>query len=257
LVSGRADQEVVMIRLRRNSVSGTSLDFALAEGDKPEPMGVQVKICGINSVESADAALRAGADFGGLVFHPKSPRNLARDQAGALAAFMRGKLRLVALFADAADEEIHEVVKIVRPDFLQLHGAETPERVASLRSRFGFPVIKAVAIADASDVAGIARYEVATDMLLLDAKAPDGAMRPGGHGAAFDWQLLRGRKFSKPWLLAGGLNADNVARAIAASGAPCVDVSSGVETAAGRKSPEMISAFITAARAATFAGTSA
>jgi phosphoribosylanthranilate isomerase len=145
----------------------------------------------------------------------------------------------------------------VRPDFLQLHGSEAPERVGALRPRFGIPIIKAVAIADAQDVANAARYEAAADMLLLDAKAPDGAMRPGGHGAAFDWQLLRGRKFSKPWLLAGGLDADNVARAIAASDAPGIDVSSGVETAPGIKSPEMISAFVIAARAATTAGTSA
>ena len=220
-------------------------------------MGVQVKICGINSVESADAAVRAGADYCGLVFHPKSPRNLSRDQAGALAAFMRGRTRLVALFADAGDEEIHDIVKFVRPDFLQLHGSETPERVGALRSRFGIPIIKAVAIADMSDVANAARHEIAADMLLLDAKSPDGAMRPGGHGAAFDWQLLRGRKFSKPWLLAGGLNADNVARAIHSADAPGVDVSSGVETAPGIKSPEMISAFVIAARAATTAGTSA
>ncbi len=220
-------------------------------------MGVLVKICGINSVESADAAIRAGADFCGLVFHAKSPRNLTRDQAGALAAFMRGRLHLVALFADAGDEEIHEVVKFVRPDFLQLHGNETPERVGTLRSRFGIPVIKAVAIADMSDVAHAARYENAADMLLLDAKAPEGTMRPGGHGAAFDWQLLRGRKFSKPWLLAGGLNADNVARAIRSADAPGADVSSGVETAPGIKSAEMISSFVAAARAANFAGTSA
>ena len=220
-------------------------------------MGVLVKICGINSVESADAAVRAGVDFAGLVFHPKSPRNLARDQAGALAAFMRGRLRLVVLFADAGDEEIGETVKFVRPDFLQLHGNETPERVGAVRTRFGIPVIKAVAIADASDVASVGRFEIAADMLLFDAKAPDGAMRPGGHGAAFDWQLLRGRRFSKPWLLAGGLNADNVARAIRSADAPGVDVSSGVETAPGVKSLEMISAFVAAARAAQFAEKSA
>lgn len=220
-------------------------------------MGPLVKICGINSVESADAAVRAGADFAGLVFHPKSPRNLAREQAAAFAAFMRSRLRIVALFADSGDEEIHEVVKVVRPDFLQLHGTETAERVGALRSRFGLPVIKAVAIADAADAIDAARYEAAADMLLLDAKAPDGAMRPGGHGAAFDWQLLRGRRFSKPWLLAGGLNAGNVARAIAASDAPGVDVSSGVETAPGVKGAALIAAFVAAARAATCAGTSA
>jgi phosphoribosylanthranilate isomerase len=220
-------------------------------------MGILVKICGINSVESADAAVRAGADFAGLVFHPKSPRNLTRDQAGALAAFMRGRLRLVALFADAGDEEIGETVKFVRPDFLQLHGNETAERVGAVRTRFGIPVIKAVAIADAADVTNAGRFDIAADMLLLDAKAPDGAMRPGGHGTAFDWQLLRGRRFSKPWLLAGGLNADNVARAIRSAEAPGVDVSSGVETAPGVKSAAMIQAFVSTARAAQFAEKSA
>lgn len=226
-------------------------------GDKPEPMGVLVKICGINSVESADAAVRAGADLAGLVFHPKSPRNLSRDQAGSLAAFMRGRLRVVALFADAGDEEIRDVVTLVRPDFLQLHGNEAPERVGALRSRFAIPIIKALGIADAGDVAAAAPFEDAADMLLLDARATDGALRPGGHGAAFDWQLLRGRMFSKPWLLAGGLNAGNVARAIAASGAPGVDASSGVETAPGLKKPELIAEFVAAARAASLAGTSA
>ena len=220
-------------------------------------MAIQLKICGINSVESADAAIRAGADFAGLVFHPNSPRNLARAQAEALAARMRGRLRLVALFADAGDEEIGETARFVRPDFLQLHGSETPERVGALRSRFGIPVIKAVAIADASDVTNAAHYEIAADIILLDAKAPDGAMRPGGHGSAFDWQLLRGRNFSRPWLLAGGLNAENVARAIAACDAPGVDVSSGVEIAPGRKSPDMIASFAAAARSAGFAETRA
>jgi phosphoribosylanthranilate isomerase len=220
-------------------------------------MSTQVKICGINSVESADAAVRAGADFAGLVFHPKSPRNLTRERAAALAARMRGRLRLVALFADAGDEEIGETVKFAKPDFLQLHGNETPQRVGTLRAQFGIPVIKVVAIADVSDMAYAAKYEAAADMLLFDAKAPDCATRPGGHGVAFDWQLLRERSFSKPWLLGGGLNAANVARAIHAADAPGVDVSSGVETTLGVKSPDMISAFVAAARAAQFAEKSA
>lgn len=215
-------------------------------------MGVLVKICGINSVEAADAACDARADFAGLVFHSKSPRNLAPEQARALAARMRGRVRLVALFADAADDEIGAVVKAVAPDFLQFHGGEPPERVADARRRFGVGTIKAIAIADASDFADVARFETAADMLLLDAKAPDGAMRPGGHGASFDWQLLRGRRFSKPWLLAGGLGADNVARAIRACDAPGVDVSSGVESAPGRKSAQMIRDFVARARAAQF-----
>jgi phosphoribosylanthranilate isomerase len=220
-------------------------------------MSIQVKICGINSVESADAAVRAGADFAGLVFHPASPRNLTREQAVGLADRMRGRTRLVALMVDAKDEEIGAVVKAVRPDFLQFHGSETPERVGAARSQFGIPIIKALAIADASDLARAAAYEAAADMLLFDAKAPASAARPGGHGAAFDWQLLRGRSFSKPWLLAGGLNAENVARAIRACDAPGVDVSSGVETAPGVKNTQMILDFVTAARSATYAETRA
>jgi phosphoribosylanthranilate isomerase len=216
-------------------------------------MGIQVKICGINSVESADAAVRAGADFAGLVFHLASPRNLTHEQAAALAERMRGRTRLVALTVDAKDEEIGGVVKTVRPDFLQFHGSESPERVGAVRSLFGVPVIKAIAIAEAADLARVASYADAADMFLFDAKAPASAARPGGHGAAFDWQLLRGRNFARPWLLAGGLNAGNVARAIRACDAHCVDVSSGVETVPGAKSAQMISDFVAAARAATYA----
>jgi phosphoribosylanthranilate isomerase len=223
----------------------------------PVPMGIQVKICGINSVESADAAVRAGADFAGLVFHPASPRNLTGEQAQRLAERMRGRVRLAALVVDAKDEEISAIVKSVRPDFLQFHGSETPERVGAARSQFGIPIIKALAIAEASDLARAASYETVADMLLFDAKAPASAVRPGGHGAAFDWQLLCGRKFSRPWLLAGGLNPDNVARAIRCCEAPGVDVSSGVETAPGVKSAEMISDFVAAARSANYAETRA
>jgi phosphoribosylanthranilate isomerase len=140
---------------------------------------------------------------------------------------------------------------------LQLHGRETPARVAEIRGRFGKPVIKAIAVADASDFSGVTDYEFAADMLLFDAKAPSNAVRPGGHGAAFDWQVLRGRSFSRPWLLGGGLNAENVARAVEISGAEFVDVSSGVETAPGVKSAELIAAFVAAAKAAKFAKASA
>ncbi|HWA90612.1 MAG TPA: phosphoribosylanthranilate isomerase [Rhizomicrobium sp.] len=210
-------------------------------------MGVLIKICGINSVEAADAACGAGADFAGLVFYSKSPRNLMLDQARALSARMRGRTRLVALFADAADDEIGTAIKLVEPDFVQLHGSEPPARVADIRARFGVKAIKAFAIAQPSDFACIAGYDA--DMLLFDAKPADGAARPGGHGAAFDWQLLRGRSFSRPWLLAGGLSAQNVARAVGASGAPGVDVSSGVETAPGIKSARMIGEFVRQARA--------
>ncbi|MBV9992936.1 MAG: phosphoribosylanthranilate isomerase [Alphaproteobacteria bacterium] len=205
-------------------------------------MGVLVKICGITSVEAADAAARAGADFVGLVFHKKSPRNLELDQACALAARLRGRTRLVALFAAASDDEMDMAVKAVEPDFVQLHGGELPGRVADVRARFGVPVIKAFAVADASDLAEVASHDA--EMFLFDAKGE----RAGGNGAAFDWQLLRGRTFARPWLLAGGLSADNVARAIQVSGAPGVDVSSGVETAPGLKSAEMIVKFVSEAR---------
>lgn len=216
-------------------------------------MSVLVKICGINSADAADAALRAGADFAGLMFHPRSPRNLAPDQAASLAARLRGRIRLAAVLVDPDDERVGAIVKAVQPDFIQLHGAETPARVAALRARFGVQVIKVLSIADASDFAGVAHYEDAADMLLFDAKPPPGAAREGGHGAAFDWQLLAGRKFAKPWLLAGGLDADNVARALRLTQAPGVDVSSGVEAAPGVKSPELIAKFVANARNAQFA----
>jgi len=216
-------------------------------------MAIQVKICGIASAEAADAALRAGTDFAGLVFHPRSPRNLTLDQAGQLASRLRGRTRLVALLADPSDEEIDRALAATKADFIQLHGHESPERVAAVRARFGKPVIKAIAVAEAGDLACVAAYENVADMLLFDARPAASAAREGGHGAPFDWQLLRGRRFKRPWLLAGGLNVDNVARAIRTAEAPGVDVSSGVETAPGIKSTELIAAFIARARSTQFA----
>jgi len=216
-------------------------------------MSILVKICGINSAEAADAAMRAGADLAGLVFHPESPRHLSLDAARTLAERMRGRLRLVALLADADDATIAAALAAVQPIYVQLHGHETPERPSEVRARFGLPVIKAIAVAEAADFAAVPDYEIAADILLFDAKAPDGAPRPGGHGAAFDWQLLRGRSFSRPWLLAGGLTPANVARAIASAEAPGVDVSSGVETAPGIKSAQLIADFVSAARNAHLA----
>jgi phosphoribosylanthranilate isomerase len=215
-------------------------------------MSIQVKICGITSADAADAAMRAGADFVGLNFHPHSPRSLKPEQATSLAVRMRGRCRLVALLADAGDEEIAVAVAAAKPDFIQLHGRENPGRIASVRLRFGLPVIKAMALADAGDLAEVAAFEKVADMLLFDAKAPANASRPGGHGAAFDWQLLRGRTFSRPWLLAGGITTENVARAIRAAEAPGVDVSSGVETSPGIKSADMIRDFVAAVRTAEF-----
>jgi len=216
-------------------------------------MSILVKICGINSAEAADAAIRAGADFVGLVFHAASPRNLNPEQAASLAARMRGRAKIVALLADVDDQAIALAMRASQPDMIQLHGSETPERAAAIRVQFNVPVMKAIAIADTADLAQLSAYEKVADMLLFDAKAPANATRQGGHGAAFDWQLLRGRNYTRPWLLAGGLHAENVARAIHACDAPGVDVSSGVETAPGIKSPDMIREFIAAARAAHYA----
>jgi phosphoribosylanthranilate isomerase len=213
-------------------------------------MAITVKICGLNSADAADAAARARADFGGLVFHAASPRHLSLEAGEALAGRLRGRLRLAALTVDADDAILSAIDARIAPDFFQLHGSEPPARVAAVRARFGRPVIKAIALADPSDFAGLAAYEAVADMLLFDARAPDNAARPGGHGAAFDWTLLTGRRIARPWLLAGGLDPDNVARAIALSGASGVDVSSGVERAPGIKDADRIVRFVANARGA-------
>jgi phosphoribosylanthranilate isomerase len=211
-------------------------------------MPVQVKICGINSAAAADAVLRAGADFGGLVFFAKSPRHLSLEQGAMLAERMRGRLRLAALVVDDRDEQLAAIAGQVKPDFFQLHGKETPERVADIRARFGIPVIKALAISEPADLAKVAAYEDVAEMFLFDAAPAADASRPGGHGAAFDWQILKGQNFARPWFLAGGLTPESVAQAIAISGATMVDVSSGVESAPGIKSPNRIAEFVAAAK---------
>jgi phosphoribosylanthranilate isomerase len=211
-------------------------------------MAIIVKICGLTSTEAAEAAARAGAEYGGLVFHPASPRNLALEQARALSAAMRGRLKRVALVADPTDAELAAIIAAAEPEFLQLHGNESVARTAEIRARFGKPVIKALPVSDRDSLNVAADYEAVADMLLFDARAPQGAQRAGGHGAAFDWTLLTNRSLGKPWFLAGGLNPSNVARAVALSGAMMVDVSSGVESAPGIKSAERIAQFISATR---------
>jgi phosphoribosylanthranilate isomerase len=211
-------------------------------------MTIAVKICGITSADAVDAAVVAGAVYGGLVFHPASPRNLSIEQARGMAERMRGRLKIVALIADMEDAQIETLMAAVRPDFLQLHGAESARRTAYIRGKFGVPVIKALAVAEPSDLAAVGEYENAADMLMFDARPPKGAARGGGHGAAFDWKILSGRTFSKPWFLAGGLNPENVARAIELSGALAVDVSSGVESAPGVKDAGRIAAFVNATK---------
>ena len=184
----------------------------------------------------------------GLVFHPKSPRFVVLGQARLLAERMRGRLKSVALITDMDDAAIAELVKTVAPEFLQLHGSESVQRTAEIRARFGLPVIKALPVAEASDLAAASDYEKVADMLMFDAKPPKGAMRPGGHGAAFDWRMLKDQIVRRPWFLAGGLNPENVARAIDVSGAERVDVSSGVESAPGVKSDARIAEFVAAAK---------
>jgi phosphoribosylanthranilate isomerase len=210
-----------------------------------------VKICGINSLDALDAALAAGADMIGLVRFERSPRHLGLDQGRALAERARGKAQRVVLVVDADDAALAEVVAAFDPDLLQLHGSETPERVAAIRARFGRPVMKAVGIADAGDLARVAAYAGAADRLLLDAKPPPTVEAlPGGNGLAFDWGLAAGLDVAKPVMLSGGLDSRNVAAAVGLTGVKAVDVSSGVERRPGEKDPDKIAAFVKAAREA-------
>ncbi len=207
-----------------------------------------VKICGVNSPVALDAAVAAGADMLGFVFFPPSPRALTPADAAALSAFDTGGAERVGLFVDPTDAEIEAVLAALPLDVIQLHGSETPERCAAVRARFGLPVMKALGVASPSDLDALAGYAPAVDRFLLDAKPPAGAELPGGNAAAFDWSLVSGRAVPRPWLLAGGLTPDNVARALAESGAPGVDVSSGVEKARGVKDPALVNAFVAAAK---------
>lgn len=209
-----------------------------------------VKICGLNDAAGFDAAVAHGADLLGFVFFPQSPRHVTPEQAAALSARHPGGPLRVALVVDADDATLGGIVAVLRPDLLQLHGEETPSRCAAIRARFGLPVMKALGIAGPGDFALLDAYAPAVDRFLLDAKPPPGATLPGGNAAPFDWRLLAGRTIPRPWLLAGGLDAGNVEEALRVSGAPGVDVSSGVERARGVKDPARIAAFIAAAHRA-------
>jgi phosphoribosylanthranilate isomerase len=208
-------------------------------------MSVRVKICGLNGPAGFDTAIAAGADWVGFVFFPPSPRFITPEQAAALSARAEGGPPRVGLFVDPTEDQIAAALAVVKLDILQLYVPLA--RAAALRARFGIPVWHAVGIAEASDLPGSA---AGVDGLLLEAKPPPEATRPGGNAASFDWSLTRGWPAPAPWLLAGGLTPDNVAEAIRVSGAPAVDVSSGVESERGRKDPALIRAFIAAARAA-------
>jgi phosphoribosylanthranilate isomerase len=214
-------------------------------------MSLLVKICGLKTSEALDAALDAGADMVGFVFFPPSPRNLAPDAAArALGARVRGRAGKVALTVDADDAMFDAIVASLAPDLLQLHGHETPERVADLRRRYGLPVMKAIPVEARADLAAVARYAGVADRFLFDARAPREATRPGGLGKPFDWHLLETVEAGPDYLLSGGLDAANVGQALAITGTPGVDVSSGVESAPGVKDPARIAAFVRAAREA-------
>ncbi len=210
----------------------------------------EAKICGLTTRAGLDAALAGGARYVGLMFFPKSPRHLSLEAASALAAIARGRADIVAVTVNARDDELAAIAATIAPDWIQAHGAENPERLANIRGFAGKGVIKAIAIAAPDDFAQAGAFAAAADMLLFDAKAPAGAKRPGGNATAFDWTMLRGRTFPRPWFLAGGLNPDNVSRAIDQSGAALVDVSSGVEAAPGVKDAARIAVFLAAAREA-------
>jgi phosphoribosylanthranilate isomerase len=211
------------------------------------PADTRVKICGLRDQAMLDAAVSAGAHYAGLVFFPKSPRNVTIAQAAPIAQNAPVGIAKVGLVVNPDNALLDAVLAEVPLDILQLHGGETPERVAEIRARYGLPVMKAVGVADASDLPALDDYAQVADMLLVDAKPPKNADLPGGNGLSFDWTLIANRRWPTPWMLAGGLTPDNVAEAIALTKAPQVDVSSGVETAPGEKSTALINAFVTAA----------
>lgn len=213
------------------------------------PLDTRVKICGLSTPEGVLATTAYGAAYVGFVFFAKSPRNVSIQTARALAADVPAGTAKVALVVNADNATLDAITDAVPLDMLQLHGSETPERVLEIKARYGLPVMKAVGVADASDLAALDTYNAVADQILVDAKPPKDADLPGGNGLSFDWTLIAKRRWPKPWMLAGGLTPENVAEAIALTGAPQVDVSSGVESSAGVKDAAKIAAFIAAARA--------
>lgn len=212
-------------------------------------MSVRVKICGLKDRAGIDAAARGGAAYVGFNFFAPSPRSVTVEQARALAVEVPFGVVKVALLVDPDDATLDSVAGGVALDMIQLHGGETPARVAEVRARTGLPVMKVKGIAGPADMEALAPYFAVADQILVDAKAPPGAVLPGGNGVTFDWGLLAGRRWPRPWMLAGGLTPGNVAAAIAATGATQVDVASGVESAPGVKDPGLIAAFLSAAGA--------
>lgn len=213
-------------------------------------MALEAKICGLSTAETLDLAVAEGAALVGFNFFPRSPRYVSIPEAAALADRVRPGVRRVAVLVDPTDDFLAELVARVPLELLQLHGHETPQRVAEVMQRTGKPVMKVISIADPADLEAVASYEPLVERLMLDAKPPP-AMKnalPGGNALAFDWKLLAGHRFRRPWMLAGGLSPENLKDAVATSGARAVDVSSGVESGPGRKDPDKIRAFLKAAR---------
>jgi len=212
-------------------------------------MSLTVKICGLSTPETLDAALQAGADMVGFVFFPASPRHISLETARELGRQAKGRAIKVALTVDADDTTLANIVETLRPDILQLHGKESVARLRDIRQAVGIQLMKVLAVETPADLAPLAGYAAVADRILFDARAPKDATRPGGLGAVFDWHLLENLDLKLPFMVSGGLTADNVAEAIRVTRAGGVDVSSGVERAPGVKDPEMIRAFIRAARA--------
>jgi len=209
---------------------------------------IRVKICGLRTPADVAAVARAGAAYAGFVFFPRSPRHLELEAARDLVLTAPPGLAKVALVVDASDDDLAQILEHVPVDMLQLHGKESPVRVQAVRARFGLPVMKAVGVAGPEDLAALTEYGRMADQILVDAKPGPGAELPGGNGLAFDWRLVAGRRWPVPWMLAGGLTAENVARAVHLTGARQVDVSSGVESAPGVKDADRIAAFVAAAK---------
>jgi phosphoribosylanthranilate isomerase len=213
-------------------------------------MTVGVKICGLSTEEAVAAALVGGAAYVGFVSFPKSPRHVSLETAAKLAEPVRGRVRVAVVTVDPSDAELDAIAAVLKPDLVQLHGRETPERALEVKARTGAGVIKALSVSGPEDFQAAAAWAGVADHLMFDARPPAGSALPGGVGARFDWDLLAGRSFAAPWFLAGGLTPENVADALRRSGAPLVDVSSGVETAPGLKDPRLISAFLEAVKSA-------
>ena len=209
-----------------------------------------IKICGLKTEEALAAALDNGASHVGFIFFAKSPRNIVPADAGRLRQAARGKAKAVAVSVDAGDAFLDEIVTAMAPDMLQLHGAESPERVAEVKTRYGLPVMKAFSLREAGDLAAVTPYRGVADRFLFDAKPPKGSELPGGNGVAFDWRILTSLDADLDYMLSGGLNADNVGAALAIANPPGLDISSGVESAPGVKDARLIAEFFQAVRAA-------